>query len=402
MTHQHSSMDFGLAPPNAPFASASGNAYRGSPDNLSLASNAGSNSNLSLSVNYLPTKFSASIVSARKRGKGKMDDDDGLRMPKRGGGTDAFRSGEARMENGPGRTKLRWTKFKWIIFVTNTLMFLYSIAALIVCLLVWFDVWTHADVLRVGNRPELILSTIAASVGIITSVIGFAGILMNNRTFLAIYTFLTWITFAFLVVPGYVTYRRRTFNLEGKINAQWSRELGPIGRLRVQSQLQCCGYFSPFVEATISQTCYARSILPGCKKPYLDFERFVLKKWYTASFVLVPFQIAAMVAGLLCSNHVTHRFGKGMMPEAYRLNMGTMAAIMESYANQLAEQYGTEVADEILRKSRTAVAVGVAGATVGGDSTASLNTPTYGGPTHDPLSPYHVKYDSLGGPKGGF
>ena len=54
-----------------------------------------------------------------------------------------------------------------------------------------------------------------------------------------------------LVILGYLTYTRRTFNFEGKINAQWSRDLGTEGRLRVQDQHRCCGHFSPFVEATV-------------------------------------------------------------------------------------------------------------------------------------------------------
>ncbi|KAJ7719586.1 hypothetical protein B0H16DRAFT_1739291 [Mycena metata] len=40
-----------------------------------------------------------------------------------------------------------------------------------------------------------------------------------------------------------------------------------------------------------------------------------------------------MAAGLLCSNHVTYRFGKGMMPKAYRLSREAMAVIMEQYAS---------------------------------------------------------------------
>jgi hypothetical protein len=172
----------------------------------------------------------------------------------------------------------------------------------------------------------------AAVIGLLTSLIGWAGILLNNRGFLAWYTFMTWVTFAFLVTPGYLTYKRRTFNLEGKINAQWSRNLDTEDRLLIQNQLNCCGFFSPFVEATISQTCYARSLLPGCKGPYLTFETGLLLLWYKVVFSLVPAQILIMVAGLLCSNHITYRFGKGMMPEAYRLNMNSMAAIMDSYA----------------------------------------------------------------------
>jgi len=141
-----------------------------------------------------------------------------------------------------------------------------------------------------------------------------------------------WITFAFLVVPGYLTYKKRAFNLEGKINKQWSRDLGLDGRLRIQNQLGCCGYFSPYVEATMSQTCYSRSILSGCKLPYINFQRMVLKNWYIASFALVPVHIFVMVCGLLCSNHVTYRFGKGMMPKRYRLSMNSMAVIMDNYA----------------------------------------------------------------------
>lgn len=139
-------------------------------------------------------------------------------------------------------------------------------------------------------------------------------------------------TFALLVVPGYVTYRRRSFNLEGKINAQWSRSLGIEGRLRIQNELGCCGYFSPFTEASVSQTCYSRSVLPGCKGPFLKFQRTTLKRWYIIVFGLVPLHIGIMTAALLCANHVTYRFGKGMMPKAYRLSVNSMAIIMDNYA----------------------------------------------------------------------
>jgi len=56
-----------------------------------------------------------------------------------------------------------------------------------------------------------------------------------------------------------------------------------------------------------------------------------------------------------------------MMPEAYRLNMSTMAVIMDNYASQLAEQYGQDVAAEILKRSRTNLQLS--------DSTPSLAPP---------------------------
>ncbi|TFK56319.1 tetraspanin Tsp2 family [Heliocybe sulcata] len=325
-------------------------------DSPSLTSR-GSGANLG--VNYIPSKFSE--LSSIKKRKGKGGE---AHVPKRGGGRDAFRANEARMpgagdedydgvSSGLSGQKMRWNKFKWALFFGNSLLSIYSLVALIFCLLTWFNVWARADIVRVGDRTELILSTMAASLGIVTSLIGWAGILLNNRSFLATYTFLLWICFALLVTPGYISYKRRTFNLEGKTNSQWSRNLGADGRLRIQNQLNCCGYFSPFIEATVSQSCYARSILPGCKGAYISFQRKVLERWYTVAFALVPLHIAIMVIGLLCSNHVTYRFGKGMMPKAYRLNLDTMAVIMDQYANQLAEQYGADVASDIISRSRS-------------------------------------------------
>jgi len=109
-----STSDYGghLNPPSAPIAG-----IQGSRDNISVTS--GATKDLSLSVNYLPTKFSSSIVSpgARfRRGKGG----DSPNLPKRGGGLEAFKSGEARMPQ--GRKQLRWNKFKWILFATNSLV----------------------------------------------------------------------------------------------------------------------------------------------------------------------------------------------------------------------------------------------------------------------------------------
>lgn len=222
----------------------------------------------------------------------------------------------------------------------------------------------RADVIRVGNRTELIsesripslppsltlraVSTAAGALCLFTSLLGFAGIILNNRAFLAVYNLLLWACFALIVTPGYLTYKQHTFNLEGKINAQWSRVLGLSGRLRVQnqvssagllvqdepdtSQLDCCGYFSPFIEATTSNTCYARSTLPGCKSRYLKFERMVLKNWYIASFAIVPAHLGIIITALLCANHVTYRFGKGLMPKRYRLDATSMGVIMDEYA----------------------------------------------------------------------
>ena len=53
--------------------------------------------------------------------------------------------------------------------------------------MIWLNGWTHADIIRVANTTELIMSTIAAVCGLVTSLLGWAGILLNNRAFLAVY-----------------------------------------------------------------------------------------------------------------------------------------------------------------------------------------------------------------------
>ena len=124
-------------------------------------------SNLSLSVNYLPSKFSSGILVGKgeaRRRPTTQDSVDFLGMPKMGGGVDAFKSGEARMggegdgndddyddgtakrwfvrgrkqDTQPLKRKLRWNKFKWILFVANTMVSLLSFILHTHVSIVWF------------------------------------------------------------------------------------------------------------------------------------------------------------------------------------------------------------------------------------------------------------------------
>ena len=140
-----------LEPPNAPFAglahppgSPKGSFRSLTPSNTISGDVDAKGMTNSLSVNYLPQKFARPVspgsgIYKRKNGKGGK----GLMVPKQDGGREAFRSGEARMpgENdedydgvdvsnvratwfgGKGhKPKLRWNKFKWILFFSNILV----------------------------------------------------------------------------------------------------------------------------------------------------------------------------------------------------------------------------------------------------------------------------------------
>jgi hypothetical protein len=118
-----------LVPPNLPFASNVSLAHSDSPF-------LGAQSSLSLSVNYLPTKFSDAVLYNGLKNRGKAFP----LGPKRGGGREAFRSGEARMpgdgdedydgiqgsfftkEGGRTKPRLRWNGFKWTLFLSNFLV----------------------------------------------------------------------------------------------------------------------------------------------------------------------------------------------------------------------------------------------------------------------------------------
>lgn len=105
---------------------------------LQLANKA---SGVSLSANYIPHKFSDAMLSGPIR---RRKVDLGPNIPKVGGGIEAFRSGEARM---PGESdedydgvqsgwfgnkdrttgrRMRWTRFKWILFFSNILVCFFS------------------------------------------------------------------------------------------------------------------------------------------------------------------------------------------------------------------------------------------------------------------------------------
>ena len=121
------SEQFRLTPPQAPFSNTG--------SLRSVTPSASIPDNVSLTINYLPTKFSRphSPGIHKRKGKGVLDAAD---VPKRGGGREAFRRGEARMpgegdedydgvmprQSGKTKPKLRWTKFKWVLFFSNTVV----------------------------------------------------------------------------------------------------------------------------------------------------------------------------------------------------------------------------------------------------------------------------------------
>ena len=189
--------------------------------------------------------------------------------------------------------------------------------------------WDKADVMVVADGDLLILITWAASMLFFTALLGMTGALLNSRPILAAYTVLLWPAFISLLSVGYVAYKRDTLSLDHKLNLSWSRKYNGLDRLRIQDSLQCCGFYSTLHAIYPSRRCYLRAPLPGCKRNLYDFEHQNLSRIWRAAFALVPLHMFNLVVALLCANHITNTFGKGLTPKQYRLSATDVKADAE-------------------------------------------------------------------------
>jgi hypothetical protein len=172
----------------------------------------------------------------------------------------------------------------------------------------------------VADNDILILVTLAASITTFTALVGISGVFLNSKPILATYAVLLWPALASLLAVGYISYKRAAFSLDHKLNLSWSQYYTPVGRLLIQDSLQCCGYYNALHEGTPSNRCYPRTPLPGCKGKLYRFESDNLEIIWSAVFALVPLHLLNITIALLCANHLTRAFGKGMTPKQYRLS----------------------------------------------------------------------------------
>ncbi|PBK95714.1 hypothetical protein ARMGADRAFT_925326 [Armillaria gallica] len=221
---------------------------------------------------------------------------------------------------GLGMDKARqWPCFKWFLLLSEITVFVYGAVAMIYVLSIWFRTSDLADVMYVADYDILVLITLAASILLLTATVGLTGTLLNSRPILATYTLLLWPALIAMLAVGYTGYKRSTLSLDRKLNFFWSQYYTPLGRLLIQNSLRCCGFYSPLHEAAPSHRCYARTTLPGCKGKLYRFEHRNLGTIWSATFALVFLHLINIAVALLCSNHVTKTFGKGVTPRQYRL-----------------------------------------------------------------------------------
>ena len=191
----------------------------------------------------------------------------------------------------------------------------------------------------VADYDLLVLLTLASSILLLCFLLGIAGALLNSRPLLACYALLLWPAFLALLAAAYPAYKRHAYALDRKLSLAWSAYYTPRGRLALQDALRCCGFLSALHAATPSSTCYPRTPLPGCKGPLWRFERAHLATLSGTLFAIVPLHVLNIVVALLCTNHVTRTFGKGIMPKRYRLNVEDVRADAAALLDALREKH---------------------------------------------------------------
>ncbi|KAH7928763.1 hypothetical protein BV22DRAFT_1058240 [Leucogyrophana mollusca] len=242
------------------------------------------------------------------------------------------RSSATATEEGVSGRIERWTTHKWCLLLSVLTVFSYGTAILTYSILTWFGTWEHATVSYVANYDILILATLAGSVLVLSALLGALGTLLNSRPILAIYALLLWPALIALFAVGYTAYKRATFSLTSKLDFAWSHYYTAYGRLLLQDALHCCGYLSPLHAAEPSARCYARTALPGCKGKLYRVEQKQLVGAWGVAFAVAPLHLVVMVVALLCANHVTRTFGKGVMPREYWLTVADVRADAERVA----------------------------------------------------------------------
>ncbi|KAF9328285.1 hypothetical protein BG006_008514 [Podila minutissima] len=206
-----------------------------------------------------------------------------------------------------------WTRSKVVLLLANTLLLGYSIAWTLVMTMSWKGAaWTKpfldSGIMMIANRKLLLLMMAAAPFGIFVALIGFVGLLSQNRKVLSIYTILLWPLFGLITAVGYICYRRLHVSLYQKLKFSWINEYSRDDRLVIQNALSCCGFRSLGDYPSYDLHCFPRAPLPACENRFIQYQQDLLSTASSAAFILVPVQLVVMVTALLCSNHVDHLY----------------------------------------------------------------------------------------------
>ncbi|ORX96048.1 hypothetical protein K493DRAFT_218169 [Basidiobolus meristosporus CBS 931.73] len=213
----------------------------------------------------------------------------------------------------------KWTAFKWVLLLTNTVLMCMGIVGMVLSVLTWYKLYIRAAVVLVVSRGTVILITTVSSCAIAVALLGYCGIFFNSRRILTVYSILLWPLMGGLASIGYVTFKFSQWNLEDKLRSNWKHEVYSVDdRMRIQANLHCCGFDLPNDGSeVITNKCHSDTKVKmyGCRyKLFRMVDTYLTNTYITAFSFLVP-HVFILFASLLCSNHITENFGTEPAPK---------------------------------------------------------------------------------------
>ncbi|KAJ6506879.1 hypothetical protein C8R45DRAFT_1090546 [Mycena sanguinolenta] len=199
-------------------------------------------------LNYLPSKAD----TARMPSEGDEDYD----------GVDVRRHSLFPPLSALTQRKLRWTRFKSILFLANLVLSIYTLTALVFVILTYLGTLPSSSVVLAANGTELALSALAASVLVFTAALGWGGALLNNLGILAVFSLLLWVSFGLMVVPR--PFVEATVRFLPPYPFPWFPLLLPSGALFLRS---LASRNLVFLAAYISALSFGGDPAPSCIHP---------------------------------------------------------------------------------------------------------------------------------------
>ncbi|ORX79277.1 hypothetical protein K493DRAFT_390891, partial [Basidiobolus meristosporus CBS 931.73] len=209
-----------------------------------------------------------------------------------------------------------WNRFKWLLFIANSLQCFIGLAGLLFSIVTWANGYLRAEVVVTSNKGILVITSVAGAGMILNAALGFYGIFTNNRRVLSVWAMAQWLLMGLVAAIGYIAYKRSLWNLRAKLGSQW-RRFGFQERYIIQNNLHCCGFQGPLDHPSLSKNCFTRSLLPGCLGKYYRFNAYLLQITCICAFSTLLPCLFLIVVSILCSNHVNNKWNRDHPP---RLN----------------------------------------------------------------------------------
>ncbi|KAK9721876.1 hypothetical protein K7432_003105 [Basidiobolus ranarum] len=210
----------------------------------------------------------------------------------------------------------KWTPSKWILLFSNTVLMAMGIVGLVLSLSTWYKLYLRAEVVLIVSHSTVILLTTVSSCAVAIAIMGYFGVFFNNRKILTIYTVLLWPMMGGIASIGYVTYKFSLWHLQSKLDHRWS-DYSQEEIRHLQANLHCCGFENTNDRAEITNKCNPGGLtkLSGCRYKLTNFVANTLKITYITAFSFLIPHLFVLFSALLCSNHITEKFGTEPAPK---------------------------------------------------------------------------------------